>query len=319
MSARPIIDFHCHHAAPKWPLKTTIGLPDAERARWEKINAPLASFDNALDSIRDGDLLARVINTPPALILAPGEQLAIDTAKEINDYLAERAGAERSRIYALATVDAFGGEAAAREAERALGSLGLSGLFIESAKGDALLDAPQARPVLAVAAAYGKPVFVHPVNPQPLTSQLERFGRLGTLFARGTVNAATLIALIEGGVFDELPGLRVVVTALAFGGVLQAAQYATRGDIRSDAPQVARRHVYTDIMGFDPVLLRAAVDLLGADHVIAGSDWPIVSTGPIRSRLEKAFDVAGLDEASRELVSSKNTLHLLNGAGAKAS
>jgi hypothetical protein len=58
-------------------------------------------------------------------------------------------------------------------------------------------------------------VFVHPVAPQPLTRQMVPYGLIGTLFARGTVNSASLIALVEGGVFSQLPGLRVVVTAHA--------------------------------------------------------------------------------------------------------
>ena len=56
------------------------------------------------------------------------------------------------------------------------------------------------------------------IDPRPLSRQLAPYGRLGTLLARGTVNAATLIALLESGVFDELPQLQVVVTTLAIGG-----------------------------------------------------------------------------------------------------
>ena len=37
--------------------------------------------------------------------------------------------------------------------------------------------------------------------------------------ARATINSAALIAMLEGGTFDEIPGLRVVVTTLAFGGL----------------------------------------------------------------------------------------------------
>ena len=59
------------------------------------------------------------------------------------------------------------------------------------------------------------PVFVHPVAPQPLTRQMAPYGMIGTLFARGAVNSASLIALVEGGVFSELPDLRIVVTAHA--------------------------------------------------------------------------------------------------------
>jgi hypothetical protein len=93
--------------------------------------------------------------------------------------------------------------------------------------------------------------------------------------ARANINAAALVALLEGGVFDELPNLRVVVTTLAVGGVLFAGGFGDGARSRKDAPALARRHVYIDSMGLHPVLMRAAVDLLGIDHVLVGTDWPI--------------------------------------------
>lgn len=133
-------------------------------------------------------------------------------------------------------------------------------MLLESAKGDLLLDAPQARPTLATAAALGVPVVDHPVNPQPLTRQRAPYGRLGTLFARGTVNAASLIALLEGGVFDELPNLQVVVTTLAIGGALLGGGL-TGAKLRNDTPALLRSHVYIDTMGFDPALIRNTAEI----------------------------------------------------------
>jgi len=37
-----------------------------------------------------------------------------------------------------------------------------------------------------------------------------------------------------------------------------------------------RRHVYIDTMGLHPALVASVVELLGADHFLAGTDWPIV-------------------------------------------
>jgi predicted TIM-barrel fold metal-dependent hydrolase len=184
-------------------------------------------------------------------------------------------------------------------------------VFVESANGSLLLDAPQARPTLQVAAQLGVPVFVHPVNPRPLSRQLAPYGRLGTLLARGTVNDATLVALLETGVFDELPKLQVVVTTLALGGVLLAGGFGTASGVRTDAATLLRRHVFIDTMNFHPVLIRAAVDLLGAGHVLAGSDWPIVSEGPIRERAEQAFAAAALTPSEQTLIAGGNARWLL--------
>ena len=39
--------------------------------------------------------------------------------------------------------------------------------------------------------------------------------------------------------------------------------------------EVLRKHVFIDTTLLHPALIRASVDLLGADNVVAGSDWPI--------------------------------------------
>ena len=81
--------------------------------------------------------------------------------------------------------------------------------------------------------------------------------------------------------------------------------------VRTDAATLLRRHVFIDTMNFHPVLIRAAVDLLGADHVLSGSDWPIVSEDPIRERAEQAFIAAALTSAEQTLIAGGNTKRLL--------
>ena len=63
--------------------------------------------------------------------------------------------------------------------------------------------------------------------------------------------------MIEGGTFDELPKLCVVVTTLAIGGVLLAGGFGDGERIRRDAPALARRHIYIDTMGIHPAVIAA--------------------------------------------------------------
>jgi len=306
-----IIDFHSHFVGPRWQLPSHSEASAEQRARWGVINSHLASVDSLLEQIESGDLAARVINTPAALFNPPGSTLPLDSWRRINDDLAGLASAHAGKLYALASVDAYAGESAAVELTRAVRELGLRGVFVDSAKGDLLLDSPQARPTLQAAAELGVPVFAHPINPEPLTRQLAPYGRLGTLLARGTVNAATLVALLEGGVFDEIPKLKVVVTTLAIGAVLLAGPFGSGSGVRSDAAALLRRHVYIDTMKFNPVLIRAAVDVLGVDHILAGSDWPIVSEGPIGGRAQQGFSGAGLTPEEQQKIAADNTRRLL--------
>jgi aminocarboxymuconate-semialdehyde decarboxylase len=234
-----------------------------------------------------------------------------DTIAAMNDHLAGLVARYPGLIHGLASVDAYDGERAAREAERSIRDLKLSGLFVECARGNALIDAPEARPTLEVAAKLGAPVFVHPVAPQPLTKQMAPYGQIGSLFARGTVNSAALIALVEGGVFSELPDLRVVVTAHAIGGVAMASGLSGQSRLPTGAIEVMRRHVFIDTQLIHPALIRTSVDLLGIDHVVVGSDWPIAGDEPIRDAVADALCGAGFSEDQRIGVAADNCRRLL--------
>ena len=63
--------------------------------------------------------------------------------------------------------------------------------------------------------------------------------------------------------------------------------------------------------GLHPVTVGAAVDLLGADHVLMGTDWPVADERSIPERLAAAMAHAGLDAAQQRMVAGGNTLRLL--------
>jgi len=310
-----IIDFHNHFMGPGWPLTTTAGLSGAARQRWERINVGLHSEDALLGSIESAGISARVLNSPTAFIQDTDGNVPRDTERRLNDGMAELVGKHPGKLHGLATVNAFSGEEGARELTRAVRELNLRGAFLESARGnDLLLGDPPSRPVLAAAAALGVPVFVHPQTDPQLHVRFSRTGPVGLRLARGTINNAALVNLLESGAFDEVPNLHVVVTTLAFGGILLAGGFGDGLNIRSDAPALARRHIYVDTMGINPAVVRAAVDLLGTDHVLAGTDWPIVEEKNLPARLRKAFAHAGLSPNEQQMIAGGNALRLLGAA-----
>src|SRR4051794_19705688 len=316
--ADEIIDFHSHHIPARFEVTAARTAPASQRARWEVLARTLSDEDLLLRDIRDGELGARVVSIPAQLIADADGRVPHDTIMAMNDDLAALVARYPGRIHGLASVDAYDGDRAAREAERAIRELGLRGLFVDCARGDLLIDAPQARPTLEVAAKLGVPVFVHPVAPQPLTKQMAPYGLIGTLFARGTVNSASLIALIEGGVFVQLPGLRVVVTAHAIGGLAMAAGLSDQSRLPSGAIEMMRQHVFIDTTLLHPALIRASVDLLGADNVVAGSDWPIAGEKPLRGMLTDAMQQAKLSADEQTAIAAGNSLRLLGIGGMAA-
>jgi predicted TIM-barrel fold metal-dependent hydrolase len=306
-----IVDFHNHYMGPSWTLTNLANVPSPARPAWEKINANLQSESALIASVESAGVAARVINTPTAFIEDADGKAPAGETQRINDRMAEVCTKHPGKLYGLATVDAFSGDAGARELTRAVKELRLRGVFVESARGDLLLGDRETRPMLKAAADLGVPVFAHPQTDPQLHKRFSRTGRIGLRLARGTINNAALINMLESGAFDEAPKLQMVVTTLALGGLMLAGGFGDGARIRSDAPALTRRHVYVDTMGLNPVTVRAAIDLLGADHVLMGTDWPIVEEKSVRERLEKAFAHSGLNAAEQQMVAGGNALRLL--------
>jgi len=299
-TAFDIVDFHNHFVGPAFAPG-----PRAAGA----VGAMLTQTDALLASLDTDEIAARVVSTPLEFLEDEHGRLAPDCIPRINDAMAELVHRHPGRLYGMATVDAYAGEAGARELERAVTELGLRGLFMESAKGGLLPDAPEARPTLAAAAELGIPVFLHPVEDPELFRRFKGYGRLGVRLTRGTINSAALIALLDSGLLDGPPKLKIVVTALAVGGVLLAAGAGDGGKLRADTPQQARRHVYVDTTGLHPATVRAAIAVVGADHVLAGTDWPVVVDGA--PRIRGVLAACGLDEDDQGKVAGANTLRLM--------
>ena len=306
-----VVDFHNHFVGPSFALTTSDRAAPAQRANQARVDALLADPGALLGSLETTGVTARVINTPTAFLEDADGEVPKGTIPRINDAVANFVAKNPGKLYGLATVDVFSGDEGARELTRAVRELGLRGVFIESGKKDLLPDAPQARPTLAAAAALGIPVFVHPVTDPTLHKRFGRTGRQGVRLARATINSAALVAMLEGGVFDELPKLRVVVTTLAIGGVLMVGGFGDGMRIRRDAPELTRRHVYVDTMGIHPALVGSMVELIGADHVIAGTDWPIAVEKDVPARLQRALAIAGLSAEQQQMVAGGTTLKLL--------
>jgi aminocarboxymuconate-semialdehyde decarboxylase len=299
-NAIDIIDFHNHFVGSAFAVGPRAG---------GAVGSMLTQTDALLASLDSGEVAARVVSTPLEFLEDERGNVPAGCVPRINDAMAELVHRHPGRLYGMATVDAYSGEAGARELTRAVRELGLRGVFVESAKGDLLPDAPEARPTLAAAAELGVPVFLHPVEDPELFRRFKRYGRLGVRLTRGTVNSAALFALLESGVLDTEPKLNVVVTALALGGVLLAAGAGDGARLRADTPPASRRHIYVDTTGLHPASVRAAVDVVGADHVLAGTDWPVVIDGA--PRIREVLVASGLGADDQRKVAGGNTLRLL--------
>ncbi|WP_434739961.1 amidohydrolase family protein [Micromonospora sp. SH-82] len=309
----PVVDFHSHHVAPGVPALAPVNATDELRRAWRRVAREVGDVEATLVGMDRLGITRRVLSAPPSMVTPDGTSIAPDVVTALNDHLAEVVTAHPDRFAGLATVDAYAGEGAADTVAAAVAA-GFTGIVVDCAHQGVYLDAPRCRPALAAAAEAGLAVFVHPVSPAALSADLGALGRAGTSLARGTAVSASLLALLTTGALDDLPGLRLVFPMLSAAGLHLAAASDPDTRIRADAPPHERWHVYVDTMGFAPPAIRFAVDLLGADHVVAGSDWPVPDRPADRRRVTDALTRAGLTPADRHQIAHRTATTLLTPA-----
>ncbi len=308
-----IVDFHNHYMGPSWTLTNLANVPPAARPAWEKINGNLQSESALLASLEAAGVAARVINTPTAFIEDADGNAAVGRAPA---HQRPDGGAVRQAFrQALRARDRRCVRRRCRRARADPGGEGAAPARRVRRKRQRAISCSATRRRgrrSTAAAALGVPVFVHPLTDPQLHKRFSRTGRIGLRLARGTINSAALINMLESGAFDEAPKLQLVVTTLAFGGAAARRRLRRRRahpQRRAGAHPPSRlcRHHGHSI----PSAVRAAVDLLGADHVLMGTDWPIVEEKSVPERLQKALAHSGLNAAEQQMVAGGNALRLL--------
>jgi aminocarboxymuconate-semialdehyde decarboxylase len=309
-----IIDFHNHHIPARFELTATRTQPATQRARWEMLARKLPDENLLLRDVREGHLAARVVNVPGNLIADADGHVPHDTIMAVNDELAELVVRHPGRIYGLASVDGYDGDRSTREAERSITELGLRGLFVDCARGDRrAAGAPYPR-----SCGESRGASIRASRRSGAVDQADD--------AMRSHRDAVCARRREWGI-PHRSGRRsgiLAITWLARGrdrtcrrrigdgcGPVAAEQTPQR-------QEVMRKHVLIDTTLIRPAVIRACVDALGADNVLAGSDFPIAGEAPIHGPLTRAMQQAGLSDAQQDAIAAGNCLRLLGVPGISA-
>lgn len=197
----------------------------------------------------------------------------------LNEGLAESLRAGPPGLRGLASVPLQDPAAAAEELRYAVLSLGFRGAMIDTnvnlrPLGDASLD-----PFWRAAMELGAPVILHPF----VIEAVERFGEHYLHNLVGYPFETTLAAgsLIFGGTFDRMPELAVVL--VHGGGFLpyQLGRFDRGHRVRAEAraggagpPSSYARRFYYDTLTHSARSLCFLCDVVGADRLLLGSDFP---------------------------------------------
>jgi aminocarboxymuconate-semialdehyde decarboxylase len=252
---------------------------------------------------------------PPQFYYWADPALGRRLARMQNDHLAELVGKYPDRFSGLATVPLQDVDAAVAELDFAVAELGLSGVEICTNVNGLDLDDRRFRPFFARAAELGVVVLIHPHGFTSGERLMDYY--LTNVIGNPLESTIALSRLIHGGVFEELPGLRVCV--VHGGGFLPF--YASRMDhawrhrpegrhhIPDRPPSSYLRGIWVDCLVYDPAHLAFLVAQMGADRVVVGTDYPYDMGDDDPVGLVEA--TPGLSEEDRARILGANAAGLL--------
>ncbi|MEA2978690.1 MAG: uncharacterized protein QOF09_513 [Alphaproteobacteria bacterium] len=151
-------------------------------------------------------------NPPPELIAPPDK--TPELVRMANDALAETCRRHPDHFPTfIASLPMNNIEAAVREADRAVKELGARGVQVFTNVAGKSLSAPEFRPVFQRMAAHDLAVWVHPMRTAQFSdyaSEKESRDEIWFSFGWPYETTACMTRLIYSGIFDELPGLKIV-------------------------------------------------------------------------------------------------------------
>src|SRR5579863_5420963 len=325
------LDIHCHVRSAKaaalvegreevsrWFLETAAS--DRSRAI-NRQNAERTRFQgNSVEQrIADMDLMGIDIQ---AVSPAPGQtysgadpDLGRETARILNDEIAEMCARYPDRFAGLGTVPFQAPDLAIAELDRLHKSLGFRGIEIMTHVAGADLSEPRFRKIFARCEELGMLIFMHPDGFTEARRLHDHY--FANVIGNPLDSTVAVHHLIFGGVLQDHPNLKIVV---AHGGGFLPA-YSGRIDHAAAArpdtcthlrhmPTTYLKRLYFDALVFTDHQLQYLVDLYGADHILVGTDYPadMGEIDPI-GFIERA---PGLDDTERRAILGHNAARLLN-------
>ena len=231
-----------------------------------------------------------------------------DWARRMNDLALEHCAHDPKRLKALAQVPLQDLDLACREASRARDD-GHVGVQIGNHLAQQDLDDPQLVDFLIHCANDGVPVLVHPWD--MMTDGRMKKWMLPWLVAMPAETQLGILSLILSGAFERIPASLKLCFAHgggSFAFLLGRAENAwhCRDIIRENCPQVPSSYVNrfsVDSAVFDQRSLRLLAEVMGAERIMLGSDYPfplgeqaigsLVAQSPWLDETQKAGILAG--------------------------
>ena len=217
---------------------------------------------------------------PPLSHLDCDPEIAIGVSRAINDAYAEIAEQHAGRIVPLANLPLQDVPLALQELERVVRDYGFKGVQVGSNIDSKNLGDESLFPFWERVRELDLTVLSHGLSPLGPERMAEH--ELKNFVGLPIDTAVTVASLVFGGVYERLPGLKIVFShgGGAFPCLVGRWDHGYRDRLAKETdttiklPSEYLKDIYADSLTHDPAAVRYLVERLGQDQVVLGSDHP---------------------------------------------
>jgi aminocarboxymuconate-semialdehyde decarboxylase len=323
------IDLHTHFYTELY-FKTILHLPSEfsfgtsstgqtiityRGARFFGVTPAMTDVNQRLEDMDRVGIDVEVVSLSTPNVFFADAQRQPDVARMMNDFYAQLINLHPTRFKGFASIPMDAPDAALNELHRAIDDLKLNGVILLSNIGGKPLTSPRYRPFFEEANRMKLCIFLHPMLPANSDSFREYV--LGPIIGFPFDTSLAVARMCYDGMFEDFPEIRWIIGHL--GGAVPYLMERMDNGFRDFAdcrvkidklPSVYLKQLYYDTVSFSPHTLMMVRNMVGADHMVMGSDYPHL-LGSIDRAVSSIEDLE-ISQEEKTQIFSGTALRILN-------
>lgn len=282
-----IVDLHAHYSPKEYyDVLMRIGgksLPEAARGAWAgqslRTNNP-SDLGERFERMQDADVRLQVLSPAASPPYAEKQDDAVEAATVLNDAYAELVKTHPDKLAAFVSLPLPHIEASLKEMTRGLDELGMIGVNINCSALDQSTADAEFEPLYEEMNRRGAVCFYHPVQNGICSPFINDYNWTVPVGA-SIEDTMIVLHLIARHIPAKYPNIKYVIPHL--GGLismqlqrLDAQGPARHPDLPEKPSETARRLYYDTVCYGSQAAFYCAYQAFGEDHLVAGSDYPVL-------------------------------------------